>query len=870
MRKHTNQLIKNRLKLISSTLLLILAINLSGQDINFKRFAPPEGISMNGLISGITQDSKGYMWFGGPALYRYDGYELKVYLNDPSNPNSLASNSLESICADKDGTIWIGTSGFGLDRLDTETGIFTHFRHDPKDASSISHNKITALMVDREGDVWVGTHGGLNRYDKKTDTFQRFRYDSLDTNSLSCDQVRCIYQDKEGIIWVGTGSPFMNDDSGSTDGGLNRLDKKTGKFTRYLYNPTDSTSLIDNRVGAIFEDSRGTFWVGTAGDGLHTLNRTNGIFQRHRYDPLLPNKLSRPPVSPNYAYDHIHFITEDATGYIWIGSVGAGLNRYDPTTQQVTHYKAENDSDELNTSWQAFNSQEGVLWVSEWWGELYYYDPLEEKIPFIPTGYRVECFYEETTDKLWLGTTAGLLLKNQHTGITTNILETELSNTERVLPFYVDRQQTFWFGANNGLCHYNPKTEAFTIFEPDENNLQSLSGPPKSIMEDKNGLFWIATQGGLDVFDGKNNQFTHYNSNPQDPQSLSQNWVSAVEEDIHGNLWVGAFKGGGINLLDRSTNTFKHYLLGTTINYLFEDSNNGIWAGTDGGFFQYDAKQDEFILFTDPEKNMDTRSIYVNSIVEDDHKNLWMTTSLGFLELNAPRNRIRIFGSPYGLNPSSLGFSVGHKGLDGKIYFGDIYGYYHFSPDSLSSNLIAPQITFSDFRINNQLVLPNPDGPIKTPINEVEKIALNYTQNVFSIDFAGIHYSNTKANTHLFMLENYDDEWRQSGTEHTAYYYNVPPGRYRFRVKAASGNGIWAEKSVNLSITPPWWLTKWAYLFYALVFVAALYIVNQFQKNRLVKIEREKARERELVQSKEIAQAYHELKATQALSLIHI
>ena len=862
MKRFINRVLGKFLKVVGHSLFFLVTSNAFGQEINFKRFVPPEGMSMNGLISGITQDSKGYMWFAGPALYRYDGYELKVFLNDPTNPNSLASNSLESICADKDGTIWIGTAGFGLDRYDPETGIFTHYRHDPDDESSISHNKITALTVDSNGDVWIGTHGGLNRFDKESETFQHYRYDSQDPNSLSCDQVRCIYEDRNGTLWIGTGSPFFNDDSGPTDGGLNRLDKKTGKFTRYLFNPTDSTKLIDNRVGAIFEDSRGIFWVGTAGDGLHTMDRAKGTFERHLHNPTQPNKLSRPPVSPSYSYDHIHFITEDAAGYVWIGTVGGGLHLYNPITQKVIHYNAAHDKDELNTSWQAFNSQEGVLWISEWWGELYFHDPLEKNIPFIPTNYRVEFFLEEDTEKLWLGTTDGLLLKNQRTGITTKILEKELSNSERILPLYMDKQQTLWFGANDALCHYHPTTKAFRVFKPDENNLESLTGPPKSILEDQNGRFWIATQGGLDVFNGRSNNFKHYRMDPQDPQSLSQNWTSSLLEDSYGDFWVGTFKGGGINLMNKVTNTFKHYLLGTTINFLYEDSDSIIWAGTDGGFFQYDRNQDQFVLFTDPEKNMDTRSIYVNSIIEDANKNLWMSTSLGFLKLNALRNRIRIFGTPYGLNPSSLSFSAGHRGVDGKIYFGDTNGYYHFYPDSLSSNLIAPQIIISDFRINNQPIKPTPEGPINVSINEATNIELSHTQHIFSFEFAGIHYSNSKANNHLFMLENYDLDWRQSGTEHTAYYYNVPPGEYRFRVKAASSNGIWAEKSINLRITPPWWKTTWAYVLYTLLVMSAIYFISQFQKNRLVKLEREKARERELAQSKEIKKAYKELEVT--------
>ena len=132
-------------------------------------------------------------------------------------------------------------------------------------------------------------------------------------------------KDHQGTIWIGTGSPFPNDDgSAPDDGGLNRLDKKTGKFTRYLHDPKNPNSLINNKVRAIFEDSRGTFWVGTAGDGLHTMDRANGLFERHLYDPAHPDRLSRPPLkpSPPYpAYDHISFITEDANGNIWMGTL---------------------------------------------------------------------------------------------------------------------------------------------------------------------------------------------------------------------------------------------------------------------------------------------------------------------------------------------------------------------------------------------------------------------------------------------------------------------------------------------------------------------------------------------------------------------
>ena len=100
-------------------------------------------------------------------------------------------------------------------------------------------------------------------------------------------------------MWVGTGSTYEKNNG---SGGLNQFNKKTGKFIRYLHNEKDLHSLIDNRVRAIFEDSRGNFWVGTGGDGLHTMDRKTGKFERHLYDPLHPGKLSRPPVKNIFSF----------------------------------------------------------------------------------------------------------------------------------------------------------------------------------------------------------------------------------------------------------------------------------------------------------------------------------------------------------------------------------------------------------------------------------------------------------------------------------------------------------------------------------------------------------------------------------------
>ncbi|MEO6221054.1 MAG: two-component regulator propeller domain-containing protein, partial [Ginsengibacter sp.] len=265
--------------------LLCIASLLSGsllvcsQKISFTTVAPPKESPFT-LVTGITQDALGYMWFtSGPVLYRYNGYEFITYKNNLLNPNSISNFNLDCVYADKSGLIWVGSSGAGLIRLDSRTGIFKHYRHNKSDALSIINDWVNTITEDHEGYIWVGTPEGLNRLDKQTGRFTRYVNDPEDQTSLSEDYVGVVYEDQSGTIWVGTGDAFSinqvrnrvsNKIRNREGGGLNRFDRKTGKFTRYLHNPKDPHSLIDNRVGAICEDSHGVFWVGTAGDGLHS------------------------------------------------------------------------------------------------------------------------------------------------------------------------------------------------------------------------------------------------------------------------------------------------------------------------------------------------------------------------------------------------------------------------------------------------------------------------------------------------------------------------------------------------------------------------------------------------------------------------
>ena len=205
-----------------------------------------------------------------------------------------------------------------------------------------------------------------------------------------------------------------------------------------------------------------------------------------------------------------------------------------------------------------------------------------------------------------------------------------------------------------------------------------------------------------------------------------------------------------------------------------------------------------------------------------------------------------------------------YKTADGGLFFGTSTGYYSLDPDLISSNPNPPEIVLTSFRIGDQIVKPGNSNALKEDLLLAKQIKLAYNQDVFSFLFNVVHFSNPDANRAMFMLENYDQNWRPAGSDRTAYYYNIPPGKYRFRIKAASSNGVWAEKSIDIIITPPWWRSWWAYILYGLILLVIAYSIHRTLKQRVIVAERERTRVRELAQAKEIEKAYHELKTTQA------
>ena len=807
------------------------------------------------MINGVTQDTQGYMWFSSYriGLSRYDGYQVTLFRNDPGDSNSLATNNVVCVFADHNGMIWAGTQS-GLDRFDPRTGIFTHFRHKKEDPSSLSDDVVLAILEDHNGTLWIGTESGLNRMDMKTGTFTRYQQNPNDTTSLSCNRVQVLYEDHRGTLWVGTANPQRFFDS-KEEGGLNRLDSKTGKFTRYLHDPNDSLTLINDRVGAIFEDSRGVFWVSTAGDGLHTIDREKGTFQRYTYDPSHPDKLSGPPPQNDVGLDlNNFFVAEDSSGAIWIASSKRWVSRYDPKTKKIHHFDSFNgDVQAVRRVTEAFSSREGVLWLTTWDGSIFRVDPFEVSIPHVFIGSSVHAVHEDVSSVLWLGTQGEGLIQTDRKKGSVKQFCTDLNVHYGLSDAFITAicegdDSTFWISSANGLNHYNRKTKIFTRYVNDPQNKTSLTnGFVTAIAQDKPGSLWVATTKGLDRFDIKSGVFTHYRNDPHDSTSLGGISVSSLLKDHSGNLWVG-LGNGTVSLFNSQTGKFKRFSYGVgkrqsayiVVNSITEDAENIIWLGTTNGLYRSNPAVDTFLLFTDPEIGL-TSTTVIACILEDDKKNLWVSSSAGILRFSPKRDEITVYSRNQGVDAASLTVAWGHnmqgvKGKRGELFFGDKTGYYAFFPDQLKRNATPPQIVITDFRLaDNQPVKPGKGSPLNLPITYTKEVHLKYNQNVFSFDFIGIHYSSPEDIRILFMMENLDNTWRKASREKKAFYYNVPPGHYIFHVKAANRDGVWGEKAITVIINRPWYKTWWAYVIYVVGFVVIVWMFTWYRSRQLKK-----------------------------------
>jgi len=436
----------------------------------------------------------------------------------------------------------------------------------------LSQGSVVCILQDRRGFMWFGTQDGLNRFDGYQVTV--FKHDPADSTTMNDNFVISIAEDSTGTLWIGTLNKPQT---------LNRFDRNTERFLRV---PTDSVNLMEARAGAAFtsyEDPSGVRWSGAIGEGVTRFDRRTGKTTVYKHDPSDPASLLD---------NRVYSVFGDRSGTIWIGT-HEGLERFDPKTETFIHYRHDEKrpaSLSDNWVWPIMEDRNGVLWVGTYRGGLNRFDRMTETFTHFrhadsdPRSIADECVYslaQDLSGTIWVGTNDGVDRFNTEIGGFARYLNNPKDPASlienNVYSIYVDRSGAAWIGTASGLDRLDRSTGKFTHYRHDPSDAGSLGeNMVQSILEERSGVMWMGTQSsGLDRFDRSSGRFTHFRHDPSNPGSLSDNMIYALLEDRKGDIWIGTY-GGGLNRYDHATKKFKAYVHNDSLPGSL--AARGVWA----------------------------------------------------------------------------------------------------------------------------------------------------------------------------------------------------------------------------------------------------------------------------------------------------
>ena len=823
-----------RLSLIIFTAILILFTNLTAQagGLEFSHITAEEGLSYNN-VTQIFQDSRGFLWictFNG--LNRYDGYNFKVFLPDNSDPASISSQSISNILEDKEGYLWISTTD-GLNKYNWKTETFERYKNNPQAFSSISNSLIYSIFEDDKGTIWIGTLNGLNKYNRDKDNFTVFKQVSNRLNPDSLNSVLSIEEDSRGYLWLATWN------------GLTCM-KKNGEIIKtYFSQPVNSNTFEYRKISVIYKDKQNNFWIGMNGKGLKKFDPFSGEFTDYYNDPANPNTISNGFITAIY---------QDKSNKLWIGT-RYGLNIFDPKNNNfIRMVKDPNKSSSIisNNISSIIEDKAGIIWIGTTAGISRLYHPLNtfhfyNEQNLLKNSSIISAFLD-SKNNIWIGTMGGLdEIKNNRKSSTHFQHDPKNKNSlcdNFVRSVFVDKSGLVWIGSNNdGLNSYDPKTGKFEFFTYDMNDSASISNKGiVSICQDNLGYLWFGTWWGLNRYNKATNKFTRFIYNPLNPIGLRSNLIWALYSDSNGMIWIGT-DGGGISELNPKTLKFTNFSSDTTnknhisndrVFTIFESSDGLMWFGTMDGLNCYNRETGETIVYNKKDGLPDN---LINGIQEDKKNYLWIATGNGLSKFNRKKLKFINYNKRNGIKNLEFIQNIGLNSKDGLLYFGSD-GLMYFNPDSIEDEYLTSPVVFTDLKIYNKSVPISENGIIKEAISSLKKISVPPGNDVITLDFALLDYGDVRRNSFRYKLKGFDIGWNNVGNRNSATYTNLPPGSYKFIVRASNNNGVKNEKEATLKIiiNPEYYQTWW---FRVIIGIGIIFITLFIIHGRTRKIARQ-------------------------------
>ncbi len=712
-----------------------------------------------------------------------------------THKDGIPSAFIYSIAQTQDGYLWLATTD-GLVRFD---GVrFVHWR--PKTGHTALLGVVRSLCAARDGSLWIGTAVGLVGH---------IRGDDLTTSSIGA-QIEAMLEDRDGRIWVTTETsllrfhaatqeqigtavplpgPFLSgplqDKSGSilfsTDSGVLRLDPR-GPQVRF-------ERIVKGRFW-LSEDAGGTIWITNA----HRFSQPLSEGQAISVNGMASNPFN------------VRTVLRDSEGNTWIGTLGQGLVRLRADSKGVQKAEKFTERDGLSTEfvWCLLEDREHNIWVGTQNGLNRFRD---EKVVTLTrreglASDNVDALAAGPNGTIWASTSIGV------TRIDSEHRDLHLSGAA-VMGLYTDRENTLWAGTNRGVVRAaNGKWRYLPM--PTGIQLQNVT----VITEDhEKGVWLFDTHKGL--YRWADGRITDFSNEPL----LKGKSILAARADGIGRVWFG-LNEGGVVVFD--SNRFHLYsesdgLAGGSVNTVHIDDNAIVWIGTERGLSRFDGQQ--FVTWNIANGLPGERILW---ILSDNEGRIWLGYSTGVacisrseLDLAAKDSSHRVAysflddGDGLKGNPDRGWQSPAVRASDGKLWFRTSEGVAIIDPQDLTRNRVAPPVHVE------RLVA---DG---VAVDATQPVRLRPLTRDIEIDYTALSLAEPRKVLFRYRLEGFDSGWRDAGTRRQAFYTNLRPHAYRFRVLACNNDGVWNESGATLDfdLLPAFYQTRSFLLLCAVVLI---------------------------------------------------